>query len=252
MVCSLIDGWYSILIQLILGSVSFGSLWLKRYLESEPKREYIIFLFDISKQVIGLFVAHGINIYMAQTLSKQNAKNGKNDECAWYFVNFCVDVLIGIPLNYIGIYLLRKHSYKCQDTSWQSGHYEELEENHQQFEGKTNCEKTINIFKIKSYWKQLFAWITIILIVKLIIFGCLLKPFGSQLFYVGESVLSPVSNNTNVELAVVMIIVPLCLNMIQYWIQDNFLMFKGILTIISRNQPAAELCPIENTHYADL
>ena len=249
MVCKLIDGWYSIVIQCVLGCLSFSSLWLKRYLETEPKRDYLVFLFDVSKQGIGLFVAHGINISIARLLSNQNKHQ---DQCIWYFINFCVDVLAGMPLNYLGIYLLRKHSHRCRDPSWQSGHYEELENNYQQFEHKTNCEKTIQIFKIKSYWKQLTAWIIIILIVKLIMLGCILKPLSSPLFQAGESILSPVTDNEDVELVIVMIIIPICLNMIQYWIQDNFLMFKGIPTSVFVNRPVAELCPIENTDYADL
>lgn len=225
MTCQLISNGYSVVVQLLLGLLSFSSLWIKRRLEPEPKRDYVIFLFDVSKQAFGLLIAHGLNVLTSEGLSRYHTDS---DPCVWYFVNFLVDIVGGLPLNYFGIYLLRRYSKKCGDLSWQSGHYTEIQNDYQLIDEASTCQIVKKIVKVKSYWKQLSAWILIIMLVKLILALTLLIPFRHSFFRIGQSLLSPVSKNDDLELIIVMLVVPISFNVIQYWVQDNFLMFRGI------------------------
>lgn len=225
MTCQLITNGYSVMIQMLLGLISFSSLWVKRQLETEPKRDYVIFLFDVSKQAFGLLVAHGFNVAISEGLSRYHTNN---DPCVWYFVNYLIDVLGGLPLNYLGIYLLRKYSKRCGDLSWQSGHYEEIQNDYQLIDNPSTSQIIKKILKVKSYWKQLASWILIIMCVKIILAISLLVPFHRDFFSLGHSILSPVADKEGLELVIVMLVVPITFNVIQYWIQDNFLMFRGI------------------------
>ena len=48
-------------------------------------------------------------------------------------------------------------------------------------------------------------------------------PFKHQLNDFGRWFLGPVSHNNTLELVIVMVILPLLFNIIQFWVQDNIL-----------------------------
>ena len=58
---------------------------------------------------------------------------------------------------------------------------------------------------------------------KLVLFFGVLIPGSYTLGHIGTIILSPISKHDEVELIVVMILVPLSLNILQFWIQDTFL-----------------------------
>ena len=102
--CKLINGSETYFIQILLGIFSLSSLYIKRNREY-PKRQWSVFKFDVSKQIIGMGFAHIINISIAILF---NDKFDMDDECRWYFLNFFIDVTFGILFNY----LLLKYSSK--------------------------------------------------------------------------------------------------------------------------------------------
>ena len=209
MVCQLINNDFSILIQIILGVFALVSLGVKRISEN-PRRPLNIFIYDVSKQVIGALYAHGLNLVIAIHVTnynnKDNQDNKNNDQCMWYFINFIIDVFLGMTLSWLFLKLTNYIAVKKKYPFLISGKY---------LITKYYC----NL----SYCLQLIIWLMIITIVKLILFYGVLIPFSSSLATIGTTILSPISNNDEVELIIVMIVVPFSLNIIQFWIQDTFL-----------------------------
>lgn len=90
-------GTFGVIVQVLLGILSFSSLFAKRHYEY-PKRSYRIFLLDISKQGASAGWAHTLNLGLAVYLQlKVNKGNG----CEWYFINFICEIAFGLVLTYI-------------------------------------------------------------------------------------------------------------------------------------------------------
>jgi hypothetical protein len=221
MVCRLLGDFVSILIQGLLGISALGSLAIKRILEN-PKREFRVFVYDVSKQAIGQLYAHGLNLLIAIHLTHPDG-----DQCVWYFVNFIVDVIGGLPLTYLLVLLTNHLAQRLNYTSLLSGEY-------------IQDQWCIN----RSYLKQIGVWLTVVTTTKLLLYGAVLVPLQSKLVDMGETILLPVTrhHNETLELVVVMVLVPLSLNIIQYWIQDAFL--KGKDEMVDN--------PIIDSKYVDL
>ena len=151
--------------------------------------------------------AHLLNICIAIMISKKYISD--NDECRWYFLNFFVDVLFGTSLNYLFIKIAKKYIKKRKLKFLKIGEY-------------THAVSLCN----KSYFQQVVLWIFIILLSKCLILALILIPFHTLLNNFGKWFLHPVSNNNDLELTIVMVFLPLILNLIQFWIQDNFLKGK--------------------------
>jgi hypothetical protein len=200
--CKLLEGTLTYFLQCLLGIISMSSIYWK-WTNEYPKREKKVVIFDVSKQVIGMGFAHLLNISIAIMMSKRFTIN---DECRWYFLNFFVDVSFGIPLNYILIRISNYYINKNQLKYLTTGEY-------------SNTMSYCNI----SYMQQLLLWILIILVSKMLLLALILLPAHNILNDFGRWFLKPVSHNTSAELAVVMVVLPLILNIIQFWIQDNFL-----------------------------
>lgn len=72
------------------------------------------------------------------------------------------------------------------------------------------------------YFYQLTFWLIIVIIAKILLAAFQLL-FADVLEAFGNFVLYPVRNHGRVKLVIIMIIVPLLLNSMQFWIQDNIL-----------------------------
>lgn len=192
-------------IQLLLGTLSLSSLYFKRKWEY-PQRQWVVFKYDVSKQIIGMGFAHIINISIAILI---NNKYKMADECRWYFLNFFTDTTLGLLLNYIMLKSITTYIRRKEYTELIPGEY--LPGN--------SCYN-------KSFILQMFIWLFIILLSKALILVLILIPFRQPLNDIGRWILSPVSHNYTLELAVIMIVFPLLFNIMQFWIQDNILKGK--------------------------
>lgn len=76
--------------------------------------------------------------------------------------------------------------------------------------------------KISMYFYQLTSWLIIVIIAKLVLalFQLIL---ADALEAFGNFVLYPVRNHGRIKLVIVMVIIPVLLNSMQFWIQDNIL-----------------------------
>ena len=89
-------GWFGVFVQLILFMFSVGALLAKKLMPTE-RRPWRIFLLDISKQLITTGFIHTLNIALSVYLV---TLTDYNNGCVWYFINFCMDNLLGIVICY--------------------------------------------------------------------------------------------------------------------------------------------------------
>jgi hypothetical protein len=202
--CKLIGNLFSNSLQFLLLFISFSTLFYKRYIEL-PRRPWNIWVFDVSKQLIGGFCIHFLNIFVSGYILNVSG----SDECSWYFLNYLIDCTVGIVIVYYIHNSIRKRIVNKQ--------------------GETSA-----LYKIGDYnnppdrmiwFKQFTLYLFSLLMNKLIITLFLYitkKPmsiFGNWLF-------KPLQSNSDTELLVVMILCPFILSSLQYWLFDNMLKKK--------------------------
>ena len=204
-------GGFGFLIQAILGAAAFSILIVKRFVE-KPRRPWKIWFYDVAKQIISSLVLHLFNLIISAVLS--NDENDA-DACVWYFVTVTLDCTLGAFLSYIFMWLVDGIVSSSELEILKTGlYYEEY------MEGNKKCYK----LKWKKYGAQLGVWLVVTLIVKLILL-IMLKICKLFLVNLGGFFLSPFSN-AKLRLVMVMIILPVILNALYFWVVDNILKLK--------------------------
>ena len=204
-------GGFGFLIQAILGAAAFSILIVKRFVE-KPRRPWKIWFYDVAKQIISSLVLHLFNLIISAVLS--NDENDA-DACVWYFVTVTLDCTLGAFLSYIFMWLVDGIVSSSELEILKTGlYYEEY------MEGNKKCYK----LKWKKYGAQLGVWLVVTLIVKLILL-LMLKICKLFLVNLGGFFLSPFSN-AKLRLVMVMIIFPVILNALYFWVVDNILKLK--------------------------
>ncbi|KAI0851474.1 vacuolar membrane protein-domain-containing protein [Daldinia vernicosa] len=223
--CQLV-GPFALIVQLALGGLALLSLVYKRWRE-RPQRPVKIWFFDVSKQVFGSVLVHIANVFMSMLTSGrfsmkldpitvQTAERllRREDEyypnpCSFYLLNLAIDTTIGIP---ILIILLRIVTGLVAYTPWgkppesiQSGNY-------------GNPPNAWWWFKQSViYFCGLFGMKICVLIIFLVV------PWISR---VGDWALRWTEGNERVQIVFVMMLFPLIMNAIQYYIIDSFIKLK--------------------------
>ena len=204
-------GGFGFLIQAILGAAAFSVLILKRYIE-KPRRPWKIWFYDVAKQIISSLFLHLFNLIISAVLSDDE---NDADACVWYFVTVVLDCTLGAFLSYIFMWLVDGIVSSSELEILKTGlYYEEY------MERNKKCYK----LKWKKYGAQLGVWLVVTLIVKLILL-IMLKICKLFLVNLGGFFLSPFSN-AKVRLVMVMIIFPVLLNALYFWVVDNILKLK--------------------------
>ena len=204
-------GGFGFLIQAILGAAAFSILILKRHVE-KPRRPWKIWFYDVAKQIISSLFLHLFNLIISAVLSDDE---NDADACVWYFVTVVLDCTLGAFLSYIFMWLVDGIVSNSELEILKTGlYYEEY------MEGNKKCYK----LKWKKYGAQLGVWLVVTLIVKLILL-VMLKICKLFLVNLGGFFLSPFSN-AKVRLVMVMIIFPVLLNALYFWVVDNILKLK--------------------------
>ena len=200
--CHLISGYFAIFIQAVLGALCVLTLIIKRMTEV-PRRDWDVWLYDASKQGVGSTLSHFSNIVLSVFLNS-DAKLSQVDECQWYCLSFLNDSTVGIAINLTILtfveYLMSKTS-RCSHIKF--GDYG-------------------NPTSFYKFLPQLLIWLVIVCVTKVFTYTSQLR-FLSELLSVTGFVLSPVLNSPKLELVIVMIIIPVVINSIQFWLTDMFL-----------------------------
>ncbi|KAK3495829.1 vacuolar membrane protein-domain-containing protein [Neurospora crassa] len=235
-------GPFAILVQIALGCLALLSLVYKRWRE-RPQRPVKIWFFDVSKQVFGSVLVHAANVFMSMLtsgkfeikvldpvavavgtkmvkraveygiLSARGEDEYTPNPCSFYLLNLAIDTTLGIP---ILILIVRVLSRGLQYTplgqppeSLQSGNYTPL---HSPPGTKPRW----------SWWfKQSIIYFIGLLGMKfcvLIIF--MVFPWISR---VGDWALGWTEGNERLQIIFVMMLFPLIMNALQYYIIDSYI-----------------------------
>ncbi|KAI2467766.1 vacuolar membrane protein-domain-containing protein [Annulohypoxylon bovei var. microspora] len=220
-------GPFALFVQLALGGLALLSLVYKRWRE-RPQRPVKIWFFDVSKQVFGSVLVHIANVFMSMLTSGrfsikldptsvQAAERMLRREddpyvpnpCSFYLLNLGIDTTLGIP---ILIILLRVVTGLVAYTPWgkppesiQSGNY------------GSPPSAWWWLKQSVIYFCGLFGMKVCVLIVFLIL------PWISR---VGDWALRWTEGNERVQIVFVMMLFPLIMNAMQYYIIDSFIKLK--------------------------
>ncbi|KAK0748118.1 vacuolar membrane protein-domain-containing protein [Apiosordaria backusii] len=229
-------GSFAILVQLALGGLALLSLVYKRWRE-RPQRPVKIWFFDASKQVFGSVLVHGANVFMSLLTSgrfnittiappatvSEAARRGvlmlmtrdgavtTADEyvpnpCSFYLLNLAIDTTLGIP---ILILIVRVTTTLVTYTplgqppeSVQSGHYG----------------SPPNVW----WWlKQSFIYFCGLMGMKLVVLVIfMIFPWLSE---IGDWALKWTEGNEKLQIVFVMMLFPLIMNAMQYYIIDSYI-----------------------------
>ncbi|KAK4193360.1 vacuolar membrane protein-domain-containing protein [Podospora australis] len=225
-------GSFAILVQLALGGLALLSLVYKRWRE-RPQRPIKIWFFDASKQVVGSVLVHGANVFMSLlTSGRFNITTidpaagsgavvvrravamliGRGDDeyvpnpCSFYLLNLAIDTTLGIPILIVIIKILtRLVTYTPLGNppeSVQSGNY-----------GAPP----------NAWWwlKQSFIYFCGLMGMKL----CVLVLFMTLpwLEEIGDWALGWTEGNEKLQIVFVMMLFPLIMNAMQYYIIDSYI-----------------------------
>lgn len=198
-----------IFIQILLGVLCLMSLIIKKATE-KPSRKWKIFCYDTFKQMVGQVTIHFVNIYLAMSLSEH--KNAQTDQCAMYFITFLIDLFPGLVIIFCMSSLLDAVFTRLGLISLVAGNY--IEDN----DGEV-------FVKYGVYWIQIVIWLFILSTMKLLLYA-LQVPLVGVLGLISSVILGVLTFSADFKLFFVMIIFPLCVNVLIFWISDNLLKKK--------------------------
>ncbi|KAI5285790.1 hypothetical protein KEM54_000282 [Ascosphaera aggregata] len=203
-------GSFSIVIQTVLGGLALLALVYKRWRE-RPQRPVKVWAFDVSKQVFGSTMLHVANLlasmFSAGSLSVKDAD--RPNPCSYYLLNLGIDTTIGILFLWLLLKFLNWAAYYTPladpPESIESGYYG-------------------NPPRAWWWFKQSMIYFVGLLIMK----SCVVTfirfvPFVARF---GDWALSWTEGNAAVQIFFVMLLFPVCMNALQYYIIDTFIKRK--------------------------
>ncbi|XP_061639516.1 store-operated calcium entry regulator STIMATE-like isoform X1 [Phyllopteryx taeniolatus] len=195
---------FGIFLQGLLAVMAFSILMLKRFREPKhERRPWRIWFLDTSKQAIGMLFIHFANVYLSDLNEEDpcSLHTGTNVLFPRYLINFLLDASLGMLFIYAGV---RAVSAVVEWRQWESLRFGEYGE-------PIQC---------SAWLGQCILYILIMMFEKVVIMLVLLIPQWKKL-----ALLNPI-DNPELELALVMLIVPFFVNALMFWVVDNFLMKK--------------------------
>ncbi|OJJ43293.1 hypothetical protein ASPZODRAFT_74846 [Penicilliopsis zonata CBS 506.65] len=200
-------GPFSLFVQAALGALALLSLVYKRWRE-RPQRPVKVWAFDVSKQVFGSAMLHLANLLMSMFSAGQFeiTSTYKPNPCSFYLLNLGIDTTLGIPILIMILGALNSLAYYTPladpPESIESGNY-----------GSPPC---------ATWWfKQSLIYFVGLLGMKICVFFLIqLFPF---IVKVGDWALRWTEGNTAVQIIFVMLLFPVIMNAIQYYIIDIFI-----------------------------
>ncbi|XP_072309846.1 transmembrane protein 110, like [Eucyclogobius newberryi] len=187
---------FGVLIQGLLGIVAFSTLMVKRCREPAGiRRPWRIWFYDTSKQAIGSLFIHFSNVGLS-TFTKE-------DPCSLYLMNFLLDATLGMLVIWMALKLVSKLVEYKQWTLLILGEYGDPPQ-------------------AAAWLSQCGIYLLIMVLEKGVVSLVLLIPGWSEL----QEVLLDYIANPQLELVLVMLIVPFIVNAIMFWVVDSLMMRK--------------------------
>ncbi|KAF8914263.1 vacuolar membrane protein-domain-containing protein [Gymnopilus junonius] len=196
--CQLL-GRTALVVQGLMGMLVILSLVYKRHRES-LKRPWRIWLFDVSKQVVGQLFVHGVNLLASDLVS--NHTSSKN-ACVSYFLNILIDTTFGVAMIYVTLHALtRLFTDKFMLKGFESGMYGDPPS--------------------LIYWaRQAALYVLTLTTMKAVVITILILFPG--IYLLGEWLLSWTwtGEGDAVQVIFVMGIFPITMNIVQFWLIDS-------------------------------
>ncbi|XP_023825393.1 store-operated calcium entry regulator STIMATE-like [Salvelinus sp. IW2-2015] len=184
---------FGVLIQGLLAIVAFSTLMVKRFREPVGiRRPWRIWFYDMSKQAIGALFIHFANVFLSNLTEM--------DPCSLYLINFLLDATLGMLVIWAGVKVVSRIVEYKQFTLLTFGEYGDPPQ-------------------AAAWLGQCGVYLLIMVLEKSVVSLVLLIPGWTNL----QSVLLDYIPNPQVDLVLVMLIVPVIVN-------------------VSLNQPAITLC----------
>ncbi|KAF9356857.1 hypothetical protein BGX26_004629 [Mortierella sp. AD094] len=193
---------FAIFVQLLLATLAFSTLIFKRSKE-RPMRPLKVWLYDVSKQIVGGIVIHSLNL-LAATLFGLSSDQKVSNPCIWYFLNIFLDTTFGVGVLFLFLKAADKYFTHMRIDGLKTGDYG----NPPQFE---------------RWWKQTLVFSLGLVVMKIVVVIILTWPF---LFTFGEWFLGWTLQNEKLQIVFVMLILPLSMNICQFWVIDYILKQK--------------------------
>lgn len=198
--CELL-GFESLCLQAFLGTIAILSLVLKRKYEN-PKRPWRIWIFDVSKQVLGALIIHFLNVLGSILLSNEPGEGLDENPCTWYFLNILFDTTIGVPILWCMLLYVYKLATKLGIRGIVSGEY-----------GTPP--------RLSFFFKQLVLYLVSLILSKVVL--------SLFLYYVpflddwAAYLISWSTFDERVEIVFVMLLFPTVMNSVQYYVVDSII-----------------------------
>jgi hypothetical protein len=155
---------------------------------------------DTSKQAASAGLTHCFNLAASVFISRVSPKI---NPCTWYFLNVLGDVTFTTFLSFSLLKLVEEAFSSSSHLKFKTGVYGEQ---------PSWC----------SYTYQLIIWLCIVFLAKLCMLGSMVL-FGIPLNSFGDMCLSTLKPYPRLELIMVMVVVPVILNSLMFWITDSYL-----------------------------
>ncbi|KAI0751126.1 vacuolar membrane protein-domain-containing protein [Daedaleopsis nitida] len=186
----------ALIVQGLMGVLVILSLVYKRHRET-PKRPWRIWLFDVSKQIIGQMFVHGVNVLISDVVAHLSTANA----CVLYFLNILLDTTIGVGLIYlilqVATYVLTE---KLHLKGFESGVY--------------GTPPSIN------YWsRQAAVYVFALTTMKLLVVA--LFAALPAIFDLGEWLLAFLGTSDAAQVIFTMGLFPILMNILQFWLIDS-------------------------------
>jgi hypothetical protein len=177
----------------------------KRYRE-RPQRAVLIWGFDVSKQILGAVVIHTLNVMCSYVFGTD--VEGDTNPCVWYFLNIFIDCTLGIGILWLILRALNKVAVALDIKGIKSGEYGDPPFREQ----------------LHRWFKQLVLFLLGLSSMKLVVL--IIFRICPWLFDFGEWAIGWTKGNYHLQVFFVMLIFPLTMNIIQFWIVDTILKKK--------------------------
>ncbi|BCS30287.1 STIMATE family protein [Aspergillus puulaauensis] len=200
-------GPFSLVVQAALGMLALLSLVYKRWRE-RPQRPVKVWAFDASKQVFGSSMLHLLNLVMSMFSAGQFeiTRKYKPNPCSFYLLNLGIDTTLGIPILIFILHFLNRLAVYTPlanpPESIESGNYGDPP-------------------RFGWWFKQSIIYFIGLLGMKICVFFLIqMVPF---IVKVGDWALRWTEGNTAIQIIFVMLLFPVIMNAIQYYIIDIFI-----------------------------
>ncbi|KAF8312697.1 hypothetical protein DL93DRAFT_2138394 [Clavulina sp. PMI_390] len=216
----------AIIVQILMGVLVLGSLVYKRQREF-PRRKWNIWIYDVSKQVIGQAMLHASNVFVSWAIGKRTLAN----PCVSYFLNILLDTTLGVLMIYGMLQLFtRLLTEKAHLTGLKSGVYGDPPS--------------------PMWWlKQLGVYLFVLFLMKTSVIALIeIFPF---LMTFGSWLLSWSNSRNAVQVIFVMGIFPIAMNIVQFWLIDSIVKFKSTFVEVSSPRSHEDRNPLVDDYDED-